>query len=300
MIAIIRSIIEVLWGPEPIITIQHFFGSGWLRLFQVITYVGDTQGIIVLIALALWISGRRLAYSLIGIVLLAVVTNLLLWKIIGLPRPHDPRIVVWDSSLMSSFPSGHTVIATTLWGLLSALGWIPKVVAVVIILAGMLSRLYLGMHYLGDVFGGGLIGLVLVAIHQRLWPAIAGWFSRQSFKVFQVLGGLTLSGVIVALPFAGTSLRLWQVLGMVAGATIGSLLEYWYVRFSPTKVSLGKQALKVLLGLTGLIALLLIPNLFGSNEWVLNGVAFALAALWLMLLAPALFVRMGLSQTATR
>jgi undecaprenyl-diphosphatase len=81
-----------------------------------------------------------------------------------------------------SFPSGHTMLATTLYGALCAFvlsqvrGWPLRSLTIVaassmIALVGF-SRIYLGAHYLTDVLAAMLEGLawlalVLTAIHTR-------------------------------------------------------------------------------------------------------------------------------------
>jgi membrane-associated phospholipid phosphatase len=57
--------------------------------------------------------------------------------------------------------------ATTLWGTLAARHRVPATVPLLIVLAVMLSRLYLGLHYLRDVLVGSLLELVLVVAAQR-------------------------------------------------------------------------------------------------------------------------------------
>jgi membrane-associated phospholipid phosphatase len=88
------------------------------------------------------------------------------------PRPHfdDPLL-----SLTSySFPSGHTMTATVLYGVLAAYffantqDWRRRVVIVLvasflILLVGF-SRIYLGAHYLSDVLGAMAEGLAWLAL----------------------------------------------------------------------------------------------------------------------------------------
>lgn len=290
-----RNVIEVLWSPELIIQFQHLVGSGWDWLCKGISMLGDVQAIVVVFALTLWLSGRRLAYGLLGMVLLATVTDLLLWNLVGVPRPHDPRIVRHiKQPVVSSFPSGHTVTATTLWGTLAAWGRLPIAIPILIVLAIMPSRLYLGVHYLGDLLGGGLIGIVLVIIYQRLWSRLERWFSHRPFKFFFTLGLLISLGALIA---ALVSPRGWEIFGVALGVGIGMPLEYCYVHYSPAKVSLGRQVLKVSLGLGGLATLVLIPYLLGASKLlVLKVVVFTCAALWITCVAPLLFTRLGLSQ----
>lgn len=298
-IAVVRTATELVWGTELIAMIQQFFGSGWLWVFELLSELGDTQGLLILMGLTFWFSGRRLAYSLIGIVLLTMGTDLLIGNLIGLPRPDDPQITVWKEEFTPSFPSGHTVVATGLWGMLAALGWIAKIVAVLVVAGVMLSRLYLGVHYLGDVLGGLLIGWIMVVAYLRLLPSLDRFLSKQAFKVFQFGGGLIVAGVIVAIPFAGTSTRVWQIIGTVAGIVLGGLGEYRYVQFSPARVSSLQQALKLVIGLGGLVVLYAISYILDSEQLILNALIFLVAALWTLLIAPLIFRQMGFSATTS-
>lgn len=296
LIAIVDAVTNLAWGTELLVQIQQFFGSGWRWVFELVSELGDTQGLLILVGLTFWLSGRRLAYSLIGIVLLAMGTDLLIGSLIGLPRPEDPRLTVWKEEFTPSFPSGHTGVATALWGLLAALDWLPKFVAVLIVAGVMLSRLYLGVHYLGDVVGGLFIGVVIVEAYLRLLPSLDRFLSKLSFKIFQFGGGLILAGVLVAVPFAGSSTRVWQILGTVAGVVIGGIVEYRYVCYSPTRSPF--HPLKLLIGLGGVVLLFALSHLIDSSQLLVQALLFFLAALWTLLIAPAIFRWMGASETA--
>ncbi|MBE9193185.1 phosphatase PAP2 family protein [Gloeocapsopsis crepidinum LEGE 06123] len=285
--------VDLLWSPEPIITIQRFFGASWNWLFQILTQLGTAAAVTVVFALAFWIWGRRLAYSLLGAIVLATVIDVLIWSVFPVPRPHDPRIIIRTHPGVPSFPSGHTVTATTLWGTLTAFGRIPLAITVCIVLVVMLARLYLGVHYLADLLGGAAIGLVLVIAYQRLLPILVRWFSGRTFQFFLVVG---LSAPIAVFPFTSFSHRAWELFGTAIGLGIGMPLEYRFVRYSPTKLSLRKQVLKVAIGLGGLVLFVLMSRFILSGGLTREVVTSSLVALWVAFLAPALFTRMGFSR----
>jgi len=81
-------------------------------------------------------------------------------------RPAVAEYVEWSYS----FPSGHSVISVALYGFLVYLVWrfsrgwklrfLTLVAGTAVILAIGTSRLYLGVHYLSDVWGGYLLGFM--------------------------------------------------------------------------------------------------------------------------------------------
>jgi membrane-associated phospholipid phosphatase len=286
--------VEILWSPEPIIAVQRFFGTSWNRFFETLSLLGTAKAIAIVFALVFWIWGRRLAYGLLGAVLLGTLTDVLIWSLFPVPRPDHPEIIIRSKPGVPSFPSGHTVTAITLWGTLAAFGRIPIVAAIAIVPGVMLARLYLGVHYLADLLGGVVIGVLLVILYQRLWPIILQWFSDRPFRFFLILG---LSAPIAAFPFTNFSPRGWEVFGAALGVGIGMPLEYWYVHYSPAKISLGKQVLKLVTGLGGLAVIILIPRFLGGSPLMVETVTFTLVSFWIVFLAPALFASMGLSNS---
>ena len=111
--------------------------------------------------------------------------NRILKYVFQRPRPHfdDPLL-----SLTSySFPSGHTMTATVLFGVLAAYffttapDWRRRVViffvaSFLILLVGF-SRIYLGAHYLSDVLGAMAEGLAWLSF--CLTVVYSVWRRRQ-------------------------------------------------------------------------------------------------------------------------
>ncbi|HEV7475955.1 MAG TPA: phosphatase PAP2 family protein [Pyrinomonadaceae bacterium] len=155
----------------------HAHGSPRLtRAMFVATSFGSTATVsIVSIALGLYLLWRRrffwltaLASSVLGGMLL----NKILKYVFHRARPHfdDPILTLTSYS----FPSGHTMMATVLYGVIAAYllaqtsDWRRRTMVVVI--AGFLialvafSRMYLGAHYLSDVLGAMAEGLAWLSL----------------------------------------------------------------------------------------------------------------------------------------
>ncbi|CAA9279619.1 MAG: hypothetical protein AVDCRST_MAG93-3102, partial [uncultured Chloroflexia bacterium] len=220
---VFSRLFEILWGPEPVIMVQRLFGDqlGWL--FHGLTLLGASPGMVIIVAVAFWLRGHRLALRLSGILLLTVTTNMLFWQIVGVPRPDDPGIVQRATVSVTSFPSGHTGSATAMWGLLASWHYVPTVLSILVVVGVMVSRLYLGVHYLGDVIGGLVVGFVALAIYRRWHYLILHWLitivrsvqrrlGKWAFPVALAVGPV---GFLIALFMLGTNQKGWQIGGAI-------------------------------------------------------------------------------------
>ena len=153
-----------------------FAGSGWTRFMLVITHTHATIPLLGLAALlGIWFYRRGAHYWLLTLVT-AVPGGMILNVLLKLSFQRErPR---FDEPLLSlttySFPSGHALGATVLYGVLAAYlvyqvdSWGARVgialgaLAMVALVA--LSRVYLGAHYLSDVLAAVIEGIAWLAI----------------------------------------------------------------------------------------------------------------------------------------
>ena len=85
----------------------------------------------------------------------------------------------------SSFPSGHTMSAFALFGLVALLLPQKKSVALVILFLAVLvgiSRVYLIHHFFIDIYAGSIIGALLALIIYQTWLK----FQREETKADRV------------------------------------------------------------------------------------------------------------------
>jgi membrane-associated phospholipid phosphatase len=149
---------------------------GLTRFMLLITYLHSVPGVAALtLLLGWWLYRQRerdwllaLAVSMPGAMLL----NVLLKQVFQRPRPYFADALLTLDTY--SFPSGHTVSATVLYGFLACYGAthartrtgaVLAIVGAVLMVAlvGM-SRMYLGVHYLSDVLGASAEGCAWLAV----------------------------------------------------------------------------------------------------------------------------------------
>jgi undecaprenyl-diphosphatase len=126
--------------------------------------------VVPLLTIALLVVFRRpwaALYFVLAIALSAAVVQILK-SLVGRARPEDMLVV----SDFGSFPSGHSANAATLavaLGIIFSRAWV-WVLGVAYTVLMMLSRTYLGAHWLSDTIGGMLLGVGVAAL---LWAPFA-------------------------------------------------------------------------------------------------------------------------------
>jgi undecaprenyl-diphosphatase len=128
--------------------------------------------------LVLWLLGgppaKQLALQLVAGIAVTAIIVLTLKRLIRRARPEGDWGALYRRTDPHSFPSGHAARMAMLFVLVAALGpawaawlllaWAPLVA---------LARVAMGVHYLSDVLGGALLGLLvgltLASAYSRLW-----------------------------------------------------------------------------------------------------------------------------------
>ncbi|MBW3630047.1 MAG: phosphatase PAP2 family protein [Gemmatimonadetes bacterium] len=280
---------------------QAFFGLGHPLPFRIVGLIAATWGVLLAIAFALWLWGRADAYALAAIVTVEALLNLTMNHLLDVARPAGPGIVSYEQIPLDSFPSGHVFTATVVWGLLWARGRIPLSATMLVVTAVAISRLYLGVHYLGDVLAGALLGAVVVWGFQSAWPAVESRLRHLPYSVFVGCGVATCLAAVAAAPLlaAGNS-SAWNALGVLTGGSAALLLEYRFIGYQPVAGAEGAVWRRLVVAFPITLVFLVIERTTGEGELALGLLLSALAALWALGGAPALFTWMTRREAAGR
>lgn len=169
-IAIIRSVYK-----ENIVGFDEFYYQHVSKLIsdkmtffvKTITNLGGAFMLISLTILILLVSKNKQYGILTGVNLVIIfIVNVILKFIFARPRPIDINLM---EEIGYSFPSAHAMVSTAFYGFIIYLiwqenlknthKWIYSVLLSILIILICTTRIYLGVHYASDVFGGMFISI---------------------------------------------------------------------------------------------------------------------------------------------
>ncbi|NPE07564.1 MAG: phosphatase PAP2 family protein [Asgard group archaeon] len=161
----------------------------WLIvIFQGITFLGDPIIYIVILAVGFWIYKKRDAIIAMYVLLTSVFLNFFLKTLIQKPRPTESIRIIEEDGF--STPSGHAQNSTAVYGWIMLYFkkiWLYIVTPILVFLI-CLSRVVLGVHYIGDVIIGFLIGAVILIALYFLMPYILKWMENWSDRRKIIVG----------------------------------------------------------------------------------------------------------------
>lgn len=271
--------------------IQGFHTPFWDGFFILLSFLGNIPVYIFLFAVLFWNIDKRFGFRLGVLLLFSMALNSWLKDVFHFARPIGQkgiRSLYLASAGGYAFPSGHSQAAATFYPYLLTrcknIKW--KFLAIFMVLGVGFSRLYLGVHWPGDIVAGFALGIFLVLgfiqVDQRLFKIPFSLTLKLSFSVVLPL---------LALPFYHTTQGV-QLVGFTIGFTSGYFLEDTYLDYQERTPFL-PSIYKTLLGLISLLIWILLCLPLTHLSIVFNLPVYCLAGLWTSFGAPCLFRRLG-------
>ncbi len=298
-VAVISAAFLVLAWPltrsVEIISALQVLQAGILEyIFRAITFLGDDEFFMVFFSVLIWCVNKSLGFWTAFILLSSATYSNLIKDITLLERPPLEGVTHPEGSY--AFPSGHTLTAVTVWGymavrLRSRGFWIW---AIAIIALVSFSRMILGYHFLGDVLGGFAFGIPFLLVFLWLSNMLyeKGLLDKYSMPLLLVLSLAVPIFLVLVLPGVDPP----KILGYLSGASFGYVLEKEKIKTS-VKGSLGKQLLKVIIGVLVLFGIIVgLGGVLPSAVTILGFIRYFLGGLWVTLIAPIVFSKLGLSE----
>ncbi|MBQ3586788.1 MAG: phosphatase PAP2 family protein [Synergistaceae bacterium] len=277
-------------------------------LFEQLSYFG-TRDILLIPAFIYWCLNKRSGLFILFSYKLSQTINSLVKLTACIYRPwvRDPRIIPAGDSIKTaggySFPSGHTMTFTPIYGGLIAFtkNKLVRFVCAALIIVTAFSRNYLGVHTPQDVIVGILLGVLSVYIGHKVFAYLDKHPENDAkvMIIFALMGILTMvyitykpypmdynaDGKLIVDPVK-MQIDSWGDAGAFAPFILAWYVESRFVKFEPT----GFNVKGVILCIVGMIPLhYIIWNLGGVMQGILGPHAGKLASKSIMLFYIVVF-----------
>ena len=236
------------FGVDIIHFVQSFSSQILDLFFKIYTNFGNVPFYVVALALIYWLYSKKMGAHLAAASLVFGYMTMIIKGYVGWTRPYlqnppDARGI--STATGYSFPSGHSQSTGTFWPVLVNQITNPSakktftVIGIVMIILIPFSRVYLGVHYPGDVTFGLLLGLIGAYLYIKLNQTVIEHFKDMETNkliILVIVIGLTMFvGVITATLVGGNDLAFSDagvISGMFIGAFAGFILENKYLNFN--------------------------------------------------------------------
>ncbi|GHV87309.1 phosphatidic acid phosphatase [Spirochaetia bacterium] len=300
----------LLWGLDLIRAVQTIANPSLTAFMKALTNLGAASAYMVLLPLIFWCFDEKKGIRLGLAIMFSTWINLGLKFALHQPRPFwdawDPKVgMVKESS--NGFPSGHAQASLVIWAIVAS--WGKKkyfyVAAILLSLLVGFSRIYLGVHFPTDLFGGWILGALVLAAYFLFADKLEAALVKGGFRV-RIYAAATAAFIMI---LYRPSPDLLIPGAVVLGMGIGYSLTCRYLHFSAAPCFGRRGAAKFctllvrfMLGIIGVVLVFLVlgkiePENDSSYYQLFFFLRFVILALWIFTGAPWLFQRLHLAET---
>lgn len=251
---------------EFIIWLQSFENAFFDFFFNFISFLGEEFVYIALLSAVYWLYNKKLG-EYIGVTLgVTFALNTGLKELFSKPRPFEVSDEIINkrpgSSTGHSMPSGHAQGAATFY-MSTALAFKKHwaiILAGVITILMMFSRMYLGVHYLEDVLVGATLGILLSLLGYKLFFRLS-LNETMLHKIYFIIMVVFLPMFFIYISRESAN-DFYKGYGIMVGIMSGVIIEKKWVNFEVKRVFktlvfryiFGLIILALILTLTGVMA----------------------------------------------
>ncbi|MDR0877806.1 MAG: phosphatase PAP2 family protein [Treponema sp.] len=305
------------WGLECIRAIQTIASPPLTVFMKAVTFLGTIPAYLILIPLIYWCVDEKKAFRLGMALMISAWVNLTLKYLLDQPRPffpgYDPAVALISES-HGGFPSGHAQNSLVLAFVLASWGkkklWYAAA-AFFTLLIGF-SRLYLGVHFPTDLFGGWVLGGIILTGYFLLTPNIEKALARGGLRpalwttaaaafimiLYRPSESLLMPGAVVLGMGAGYSL-VSHYLGFTAGCQRNGAIKFFtlLIRFM-----LGITVTFLIFVLSAKLEPKIVTQAAARNtaadySQLFVFIRYGIIAFWISAGAPWLFIRLKLANS---
>jgi len=274
-------------------------------LIGLITRLGEETIGIVIMCLVFWCISKKIAYVIGVSFFLSSLTVQGMKICFRIERPwvidptFEPVPGAKEFATGYSFPSGHTQSAAAFFG---ALGSQVKPMAFKIILFAIpflvaFSRMYLGVHTLQDVLVSLVITFLLIWLTGRIITSdVESKKKELAVSLFMILYAVAVIVIAIIMYSNGTIEDRYiadclKAAGAGIGFAIGMFVERNYIKFSVKSKNIGMHIIKVIIGITGVLAFQEGLKLIIGTGFIVDMFRYFLMISWVTMFYPLIIKR---------
>ena len=254
-----------MFQTEPIIYLQSL-GTQWFTFLMIlITTMGSSSFLVAIIVIAIFGVDFKKGFLLFQLLLWTGLVTEILKILVAFPRPDfvDNRVFNLEFGIKNTspfsgngskgifpllekpilksfrlqeaftlspfgFPSGHVALTTALWGGIATVfnNRIIRILTPFVIVSMAFSRVYLGRHFIEDVIGGAIVGLIFLVVFTYFLKSSLkdDFFKKESFELAFRHQNLIFYFFMFVIPIISIALSL--VSADVAGLFLGTNVSY--------------------------------------------------------------------------
>lgn len=256
------------------------------------TLLGEEIFFLIAAVLLYWCYDKRYAFRFFNIYIVSVALNEGIKMLVKRPRPFDGYTNIYSIGEKTpgySFPSGHSQsianISTQIF--LKFKTRLILILAISVTVIVMMTRMYLGQHYLTDVLAGAALGIGLAVGLNFLFELLG----QKEHYIAYALVPICIILTIILVALNAQAENIFKVLGGYTAFGIGYVLEKKFVKFDVRSVKWYKNLIKLGVGLSVTLLLkeglkFILPE---SNLFLYAYLRYFLVAAWASIGAMAVF-----------
>jgi membrane-associated phospholipid phosphatase len=207
-----------LFDPELNLFLQSFQTAWLTTLMLVISALGSSVFLTAAAGFLLFRHDVKKGLLMLQLLLWSSLLTDFIKSLLGLPRPTDVHpsvslleeqypqwlLEIFPLRMNFGFPSGHVCSTTVFWGAVMFLfpGRFQRIAGALFLSFMPLSRMYLGRHFLGDVVGGFILGVMILLIGKLILLRAFRTFveTRNGFSPFETISSFLFCFYLFVLP----------------------------------------------------------------------------------------------------